>query len=108
MKMKLKLMRRITPALFSLFFALCVAGCAELSGSDIYADPTTSAGVTADARARLRADEMTARAAFGVRVENGTAILSGMTRDEAARQRALSILRGTPGVFAVDDRTIRP
>jgi osmotically-inducible protein OsmY len=84
-----------------------MAGCAELRRADIYADPVSSDGVTAEAQSRLSGDPMTARATLVVRVDNGTAVLSGMVSDEATRQRAISILNGTPGVFAVEDRTIR-
>lgn len=84
---------------------LLLAGC--LSSAPDPSRVSVSA-VAADARARLAADAMTDRAALSVTVSDGVATLSGPVPSEAVRQRALLVVRGTPGVFAVEDRTFRP
>jgi len=79
------------------------AGC-------LAADPAGDVSVSAvasDARSRLAADSFVSRAALSVSVADGVAVLTGPVPSEAVRQRALQILRGTPGVFAVEDRTFR-
>ena len=81
------------------------AGCAALSSGDWAADPTSDAGITALANSRLNNDFVVGRATLSASVENGMATLYGAVPDEATRQRALQILRGTEGVFDVIDRT---
>ncbi|MBQ7251929.1 MAG: BON domain-containing protein [Kiritimatiellae bacterium] len=81
---------------------LLLAGCLA-SGPDA----VSASAVAADARARLAADAMTDRAALSVSVSEGVAVLSGSVASEAVHRRALQIVRGTPGVFAVEDRTFR-
>ena len=48
---------------------------------------------------------LSANSTLSVQVDNGLAILYGTVPDEAVRQRALQILKGTPGVYEVLDRT---
>jgi hypothetical protein len=93
-------MKKFAP-LFALAF---LAGCLS-SGPD--ASSVSVSAVAADARSRLAADAMTDRAALSVSVADGVAVLSGPVATEAVHQRALQIVRGTPGVFAVEDRTFR-
>ena len=80
-------------------------GCAALEGQDLSADPTSDEGITAVASSRLNDDMMVGRATLGVSVDNGLATLYGSVPDEATRQRAIQILKGTPGIFDVVDQT---
>ena len=84
---------------------LALSGCAALEGRDISAEPTSDEGIAALANSRLNDDSMVGRSTLSATVENGLATLSGVVRDEAARQRAIQILRGTPGIFDVVDQT---
>ncbi len=90
-------------SLAAVLAALC--GCAALEGQDLSADPTSDEGIAAVAQGRLNDDAMTARATLSVDVDQGMATLYGAVPDQAVRQRAIQILRGTPGIFDVLDRT---
>ena len=97
-------MKRTIP--FLLMAALLAwSGCAALEGQDLSAEPTSDDGVAAVANSRLNDDAVVGRAMLSVTVDNGLAILYGTVPDEAARQRALHVVRGTPGVYDVLDRT---
>ena len=82
-----------------------LAGCLASSGPD--SADVSPASVQTDARARLAGDPITARAALAVTVSDGVATLTGPVLSEAVHQRALQLVKGTPGVFAVEDRTFR-
>ncbi len=97
-------MKRTIPFLI-LAALLAWAGCAALEGQDLAAEPTSDEGVAAVANSRLNDDAVVGRAMLSVTVDNGLAILYGTVPDEAARQRALHVVRGTPGVYDVLDRT---
>ena len=97
-------MKRTIPFLM-LAALLAWPGCAALEGQDLSAEPTSDEGVAAVANSRLNDDSMVGRATLSVTVDNGLAILYGTVPDEASRQRALQIVRGTPGVYDVLDRT---
>ena len=95
------------PLIAAIFAAalFALAGCAALEGQDLAAEPTSDEGVAAVANSRLNDDAVVGRAMLSVTVDNGLAILYGSVPDEAARQRALHVVRGTPGVYDVLDRT---
>ena len=95
------------PLIAAIFAAalFALAGCAALEGQDLSAEPTSDEGVAAVANSRLNDDAVVGRAMLSVTVDNGLAILYGTVPDEAARQRALHVVRGTPGVYDVLDRT---
>lgn len=97
-------MKRTIPFLM-LAALLAWSGCAALEGQDLAAEPTSDEGVAAVANSRLNDDAVVGRAMLSVTVDNGLAILYGSVPDEAARQRALHVVRGTPGVYDVLDRT---
>ena len=97
-------MKRTIPFLI-LAALLAWSGCAALEGQDLAAEPTSDEGVAAVANSRLNDDAVVGRAMLSVTVDNGLAILYGSVPDEAARQRALHVVRGTPGVYDVLDRT---
>lgn len=97
-------MKRTIPFLI-LAALLAWSGCAALEGQDLSAEPTSDEGVAAVANSRLNDDAVVGRAMLSVTVDNGLAILYGSVPDEAARQRALHVVRGTPGVYDVLDRT---
>ena len=97
-------MKRTIPLLM-LAALLAWSGCAALEGQDLSAEPTSDEGVAAVANSRLNDDAVVGRAMLSVTVDNGLAILYGSVPDEAARQRALHVVRGTPGVYDVLDRT---
>ena len=97
-------MKRTIPSLI-LAALLAWSGCAALEGQDLAAEPTSDEGVAAVANSRLNDDAVVGRAMLSVTVDNGLAILYGTVPDEAARQRALHVVRGTPGVYDVLDRT---
>lgn len=99
-------MKKIFPFL-ALAAGLALSGCAALEGQDVAAIPTSDEGIAALANSRLNDDSMVGRSTLSATVENGLATLSGVVRDEAARQRAIQILRGTPGIFDVVDHTRR-
>ena len=97
-------MKRTIPFLM-LAALLAWSGCAALEGQDLSAEPTSDEGGAAVANSRLNDDAVVGRAMLSVTVDNGLAILYGSVPDEAARQRALHVVRGTPGVYDVLDRT---
>ena len=97
-------MKRTIPFLI-LAALLAWSGCAALEGQDLAAEPTSDEGVAAVANSRLNDDAVVGRAMLSVTVDNGLAILYGTVPDEAARQRALHVVRGTPGVYDALDRT---
>ena len=99
-------MKKIFPFL-ALAAGLALSGCAALEGQDVAAIPTSDEGIAALANSRLNDDSMVGSSTLSATVENGLATLSGVVRDEAARQRAIQILRGTPGIFDVVDHTRR-
>lgn len=84
---------------------LALSGCAALQGQDLSNDPVSDEGIASIANSRLNDDAMTGRATLNVTVENGLATLYGTVPDEAVRQRAIQILKGTDGIFDVLDRT---
>lgn len=84
---------------------LALSGCAALEGQDLGNDSVSDEGIASIAGSRLNGDSMTARATLSVTVENGLATLYGAVPDEATRQRAIQILKGTEGIFDVMDRT---
>lgn len=90
----------------ALFLCSLMAGCATGSGGGT--DPGTSdEAVQTRVVQRLRADLDTAPLNLGVQVEDGVATLSGRIDAPATRMRAVSIVRGTPGVRGVIDKTYR-
>lgn len=95
------------PLIAAIFAAalFALAGCAALEGQDISAEPTTDEGIAAVANSRLNDDTLVGRATLNASVENGMATLYGAVPDEATRQRAIQILKGTPGIFDVVDQT---
>ena len=97
-------MKRTIPFLILAALLAC-SGCAALEGRDLAAEPTSDEGIAAVANSRLNDDAVVGRAMLSVTVDNGLAILYGTVPDEAARQRALHVVRGTPGVYDVLDRT---
>jgi osmotically-inducible protein OsmY len=84
---------------------LALSGCAALEGQDLSNDPISDEGITSIANSRLNDDSMTGRATLNATVESGLATLYGTVPDEATRQRAIQILKGTDGIFDVLDRT---
>ena len=84
---------------------LAFSGCASLEGLGLAAEDTSDEGVAAEAASRLNGDSMTASATLSVVVENGMATLYGTVPNEMTRQRAIQILKDTPGIFDVLDRT---
>ena len=80
-----------------------VMGCASLTSADLGGD----AELTAAIQDRLSQDAVAGRQPLGVTVDQGVATLSGSLRDAGAQARALAIVRGTPGVRGVVDRTTR-
>lgn len=82
-----------------IFVGLSLAGCASLDT----AAGGTDAEVAAAALDRLAQDTVIGALPVGVSVDQGVATVSGALRDAGARARALSIVRGTPGVKGVVD-----
>ncbi len=79
------------------------AGCASLSGEALIGD----AAVEAEAQARLSGDTLAGRTPVGVSVQGGVATVTGSLRDAGEKARVLAIVKGTPGVTSVIDRTTR-
>ena len=84
---------------------LVFSGCASLEGMDLGDDATSDDGIASIAASRLNGDSMTASSTLSVVVENGMATLYGTVPNEMTRQRAIQILKDTPGIFDVLDRT---
>lgn len=82
-----------------IFVGLALAGCA---GLDV-ASGGTDADLASAALDRLAQDSVVGRLPVGVRVDQGVATVSGALQDAGARARALSIVRGTPGMRGVVD-----
>jgi len=56
---------------------------------------------------RLQEDNVTAAASFDVQVQDGVVTISGPFYSEVIHLRALSVVRGTPGVTEVRDEMRR-
>lgn len=80
-------------------------GCASWQDGAWSSEPVTDEDIAALATSRLNSDTMTAAATLSVSVHDGMATLHGVVPDRAVRQRAVQILKGTPGIFDVLDRT---
>ena len=93
----------LLPTLAAVLLAL--SGCAALEGQDLSNNPVSDEGITSIANSRLNDDSMTGPATLSATVVNGLATLYGTVPDEATRQRAIQILKGTDGIFDVQDRT---
>ena len=96
--------KSVLPFLLATGLAL-LAGCAALQGQNLTDEPVSDEGIAALANSRLNDDTMVGSATLSASVDNGLATLYGMVPNEATRQRALQILRGTPGIFDVVDQT---
>ena len=83
--------------------ASLVMGCANLALPETGSDAELAEAI----QDRLSQDAVAGRSPLGVSVEQGVATLSGSLSDAGARARALSIVRGTPGVRGVVDSTSR-
>ena len=57
---------------------------------------------------RLNQDELIRRTMINVTARQGVITLMGQIPDDALRLRAVSIVRGTPGVREVEDHLRRP
>ncbi len=82
---------------------LWAVGCASLPPAAVGEDLELAATV----RDRLGQETTINRLEMGVTVNQGVATLNGSGRDAGAKARALSIIRGTPGIKGVVDNTTR-
>lgn len=93
-----------------IIFLLCqvVVGCAQRAPS---ADAATSSSTLDDLDSRvyqrLATDPVTARMRLSVVSSDGIVTLSGRVESPSERLRAVSVVRGTPGVRAVIDKLRR-
>jgi len=96
--------------LFAIMTVLCglVLGCAQRApsgGNDQLASDDKS--VVTMVHSRLRDDPVTSRLSLGVESADGIVTLNGRIDNAAMRMRAVGIVRGTPGVRGVIDKTVQ-
>lgn len=99
-------MNRLLVAWMMLVWAVVVSGCASLPAVDGGGDPADAA-VRGRIEQRLSADPVTAPLRLGIQVDDGIVTLSGRIDQAHVRLRAVSIVRGTPGVRGVIDKTLQ-
>jgi len=87
----------------TLLVLLLAAGCTLFDQAPAEPEVTDDRAIARAVMSRLSVDDITRSQGFGVRVERGIVTLYGSVPSEAARARALSIVRGTPGVIEVED-----
>lgn len=97
---------RLAIAAFGLLVS--VSGCAtkERIASNL-PEMTEEQAIVNHIQQRLANDPVTARLRLGVQSEDGVVTLSGRIDQSAVRMRAVSIVRGTPGVRGVIDKTLQ-
>lgn len=94
-----------------LAYMLCLAiltGCAGLDDTSLSLTPgSADEAIIMEVERRLDRDPVTARLQLGVESNDGIVTLSGRIDSPAAKLRAVSAVRGTAGVKAVIDNTVR-
>ena len=100
-------MKKSSIILLSAALLSLLMGCASLQDAIYDQDPITDEEVASYAVSRLNNDAMTARATLSVGIQNGIATLYGTVPDDATRERAIQLVRGSPGVIDVRDHTRR-
>ncbi len=68
------------------------------------AAPDADASLTARGKSQLSSDTQITRAPIDVTAKSGVVLLQGTVTSSAAKQRALTLARGTDGVTQVVDR----
>ncbi|HMO04631.1 MAG TPA: BON domain-containing protein [Kiritimatiellia bacterium] len=99
-------MSRLLVAWVMMAWAMIGAGCASLPALDNGGDPSDTA-VRVRIEQRLSSDPVTAPLRLGITVDDGIVTLSGRIDQAHVRLRAVSIVRGTPGVRGVIDKTLQ-
>jgi len=101
-------MTRTFLAFVALGMFLSVSGCAtdKRLGSNL-PEMTEEHALINHIEQRLANDPVTARLRLGVESEDGVVTLSGRIDQPAVRMRAVSVVRGTPGVRGVIDKTLQ-
>ena len=86
-----------------LAIALLMSSCASLTydPSDVF---VSDEDLLTEVYHRLQDDFITTKYRFGVTVKAGQVVLRGAIPDMSARQRAINITLGTPGVREVIDK----
>jgi len=89
--------------------SLSILGCASTSDSRIVTDIENATGdsLVAQVRLRLDNDPITSKLRITAEDNDGVITLTGRIDSSEARLRALSVVRGTPGVRAVIDKTFK-
>lgn len=99
-------MSRLLVASMLVVWAVIMTGCASLPALDDGSDPADAA-VRGRIEQRLASDPVTAPLRLGIAVDDGIVTLSGRIDQAHVRLRAVSIVRGTPGVRGVIDKTLQ-
>jgi osmotically-inducible protein OsmY len=87
---------------------VAVSGCAtgERLGSNL-PQITEEQALVNRVSQRLSSDPVTARLSLGIASDDGVVTLTGRIDQSAVRMRAVSVVRGTPGVRGVIDKTLQ-
>ncbi len=99
-------MNRLLVAWVMMVWTVVVAGCASLPSVDDGRDPADAA-IRGRIEQRLAADPVTTPLRLGIQVDDGIVTLSGRIDQAHVRLRAISVVRGTPGVRGVIDKTLQ-
>ena len=101
-------MFRVIRAVLAVGWLVSVSGCAtgERERSPLPQLSSEQAMMNQIER-RLASDPVTSRLRLGIQSEDGIVTLTGRIDQSAVRMRAVSIVRGTPGVRGVIDKTLQ-
>lgn len=89
--------------------SLMTPGCAHRDSSGLAAAAAASPDekIAMEAKHRLYSDPVTARLNLGIVSDDGVVTLTGRIDNSAMRMRAISVIRSTPGVRGVIDKTVQ-
>jgi len=101
-------MRKTFLLIASLGFLTSMMGCATTEKlQSAMPEITADNEVVRLIERRLSADPVTSRLRLGIESDDGIVTLSGRIDNSAVRMRAVSLVRGTPGVRGVIDKTLQ-
>jgi len=101
------MIRHIVLILSLVAFSSIMTGCASAPSAGEETGETSDAAIVSQAQRRLAADPVTTRLRLGIQSDDGIVTMTGRIDNSAVRMRAISAIRGTPGVRGVIDKTVQ-
>jgi osmotically-inducible protein OsmY len=102
------MIRHIVIILSLVAFSSIMTGCAQRAPSaQEETGEISDASIVSQAQRRLASDPVTTRLRLGIQSDDGIVTMTGRIDNSAVRMRAISAIRGTPGVRGVIDKTVQ-